>query len=135
MSSGQVLAPAIFFGVIAAGGVFSSASHSFTAAELARQVKMGNSSLLLCSEDLLPVSLEAASLCGLNRDQVVVFGQGPPWELRSAAGKLIRGEGGQKLEWRRPTDREELKRSLIMLLWSSGTTGVCRSVNSYISST
>ncbi|KAI2759488.1 hypothetical protein DTO006G1_5393 [Penicillium roqueforti] len=37
ISTGQVLLPSLFYGVIAAGGVYSAASSSFTAGELARQ--------------------------------------------------------------------------------------------------
>ena len=50
-SSGQVLLPTIFYGVIAAGGVYSAASSSFTSLELARQVKQGNTSLIIASSD------------------------------------------------------------------------------------
>jgi 4-coumarate--CoA ligase len=38
ISSGQLLLPALFSGVVAAGGVYSAASSSFTAPELVHQL-------------------------------------------------------------------------------------------------
>lgn len=127
LSSGQPFSPAIFYGVIAAGGVFSAASHSSTAPELARQVKKGLSNLVIVSEDLKPVAIEAAHLCGLPRNRVVVFDSGPPWTVKSIDGIV-----NVKAEWRLPfpkiTDRKELEDSLIVLIWSSGTTGAPKGV-------
>jgi len=127
LSSGQPFVPAIFFGVIAAGGVFSAASHSFTPQELARQIKQGDSNLVICSEDLKHVAIEAAKICGMLPTRVVVFGSEPPWLLTSVNGsEIITSE--KRLSFPKITNKEELKRSLIVLLWSSGTTGVPKGV-------
>lgn len=127
LSSGQTFVPAIYFGVMAAGGVFSAASHSFTAQELARQTKQGQSNLIICSEDLKHVAIEAAQLCGLPAEHVIVFGSEPPWSLKAVGGNVsLRSE--KRLPFPRVTDRDELKNSLIMLLWSSGTTGIPKGV-------
>jgi 4-coumarate--CoA ligase len=127
MSSGHCFVPAVFFGIIASGGVFSAASHSFTPHELARQIKQGQSNLVICSEDLKDVAIEAAKISGIPQSRVVVLGSEPPWNLQSVEGGLsLKGE--QRLPFPRVTEREELKNSLIMLLWSSGTTGVPKGV-------
>src|ERR1700709_2539813 len=123
MSSGQPLVPAVFFGVTGAGGVFSAASHSFTSQELARQIKQGNSNLIVCSEDLKHIAVGAAQICGIPLSRVIVFGSTPPWKLQSVDGNVT-VRSGERLPFRRVTDRKELKESLLMLLWSSGTTGV-----------
>jgi 4-coumarate--CoA ligase len=129
MSSGQPLVPAVFYGIIAAGGVFSAASHSFTAQELARQIKQGQSNLLVCSEDMIHIAEEAAKICGIDKSRVVVFDSAPPWLLSSVDGSVkVRTEMSPRLAFPRVTDREELKRSLVLLLWSSGTTGVPKGV-------
>lgn len=112
--------------MIAAGGVFSAASHSFTAQELARQTKQGQSNLIICSEDLKHVAIEAARICQLSPNRVVVFGSEPPWHLTSVDGTSVKSE--KRLPFQRVTNRKELKESLVMLLWSSGTTGVPKGV-------
>jgi 4-coumarate--CoA ligase len=121
------LAPAVFYGVIAAGGVFSAASHSFTAAELARQIRQGQSNLVVCSEDLKHIGIEAAKICRIPVSRVIVFGSEPPWTIQSADGAIpVRSD--KRLSFPKITDPDELKKSLIMLLWSSGTTGVPKGV-------
>lgn len=124
-TSGQPAAPAMFWGVIAAGGVFSAASPSFTPEELARQIKQGKSKTLVISGDNLEVGKKAAQLAGLSLDRVIVFDSEPAWEVRAlAGGQAVDVEKGPRMPWKRVTDADELARSLIVLLYSSGTTGV-----------
>lgn len=121
----QPAAPAAFWGTIAAGGVFSAASHSFTAEELARQITHGKSGVLIVTEDKIDVGRRAAEIAGLGRERVVVLESEPTWGFRALeGGKEMDAVDGPRLAWRRVTDREEQKRSLIVLLYSSGTTGV-----------
>lgn len=84
---------------------------------------------MIVSEDLARVAVEAAEICGIERERVVIFGSGPPWELRSAKGNVVvRREEGSRLPFPRVTEEDELRRSLVMLLWSSGTTGIPKGV-------
>lgn len=128
VSTGQVLLPCMFYGVIAADGVFSAASASFTAPELARQVKQGEAKLLVCSGDVEEVAKEAAAMCGLSLDRVLVLesnaGKRSLRNLHAGAKCLLEATDGKELDWRRITDRKELENSVICLLYSSGTTGI-----------
>lgn len=123
MTTGQILVPAVFYGVIAAGGVFSAASPSFTAPELARQVKQSLSNLIVCSADLKDVAVQAAKSSGVPLSRVLVLQSSPEWSLKAVDGER-ECRSDQRLVWKRVTDPEELKRSLVLLLYSSGTTGV-----------
>jgi 4-coumarate--CoA ligase len=124
ISSGQTLLPALFYGVIAAGGVYSAASASFTAPELSRQIKQGNSNLIFCSEDAKEVACQAAIDCGLPLSRVLVLSSSPRWSMKCVEGGKTCLPSGGKLDWERITDPKTLENSLICLLYSSGTTGI-----------
>lgn len=110
--------------MIAAGGVYSAASASFTAPELSRQIRQGNSNLLFCSEDAKEVTIQAAKDCGIPLSRVLVIKSSPKWSMRSVEGNVACLPSEGKLDWERITDQNELDKSLICLLYSSGTTGV-----------
>jgi 4-coumarate--CoA ligase len=124
ISSGQPLLPILFYGVIAAGGVYSAASASFTAPELSRQIKQGSSSLIFCSEDAKAVAVQAAIDCGVPLTRVLVINSSSEWSMRTVEGGLACLPSNGEMDWQRITDEKELKNSLICLLYSSGTTGV-----------
>jgi 4-coumarate--CoA ligase len=119
----QILLPIAFYGTIAAGGIFSCASHSFTPAELARQIEQGGANLVICSKDLKDVAVEAARMCRIGMDRVLVLDSDyQNWSCRSVEGnKSLFGE--KRLTWERVTDPVVLENSIINLLYSSGTTG------------
>lgn len=120
----QILLPIAFYGTIAAGGIFSCASHSFTPPELARQIKQGDAKLVICSADLKDKAIEAAKSCGLGLDRVLILDSTyNAWSLKSADGNVDCWTD-QRLTWQRITDPVELENSIINLLYSSGTTGV-----------
>lgn len=119
----------MFYGIIAAGGVFSAASPSYTPEELARQITQGRSNLLVVSQDKVEVGKKAAHIADLSLDRIVVLSSEPTWQVKSLDnGKSVDYENGPRLTWRRVTDEKELRRSLIVLLYSSGTTGVPKGV-------
>lgn len=123
ISYGQPLVAAAFFGVIAAGGVYSAASPSSTVAELARQINIGTSRLIICSVEFKDLATQAAKQCKVPLNRILVLESSPSWRLSSLYGG-INAISAEKLPWDKITDPEKLKTSLITILWSSGTTGL-----------
>lgn len=129
ISSGQVLLSTVFFGVIAAEGIYSAASSSFTYLELARQVKQGKSRLIVASPDCKDVAIKAAEECGVPLDRVLILdSMGNNRILQDVQGtgrNLIQGESRpeEMLNWETITDKKTLEERVICLLYSSGTTG------------
>ena len=131
----QIMLPIAFYGTIAAGGVFSTASHSFTAEELARQIEQGEGSVVICSEDLKGTAVAAARLVGWDEERVrervlVLESEVGKWGLTRAIDGEVVWQASldvkkeERLTWKRVSDPEELAESIIGLLYSSGTTGV-----------
>lgn len=126
ISYGQILVPAALYGVIAAGGVYSAASPSSTLEELARQIEIGKSGLLICGSEHKELALKAAKKCNFPPRNVLLLDSSPGrWGLRSLDGS-VNAVSSKKLPWQRITDPKALKDSLIVILWSSGTTGECQ---------
>lgn len=123
VSNGQSALPCVFYAVIAAEGIYSAASSSSTAADLARQLKDGPGKVLICSHDVLPLALEAASLANLPKRNVLVLKSHPEVELASADGSA-RCDFRHSLMWNKITDLDVLENRTICILYSSGTTGL-----------
>lgn len=129
ISNGQILIPATFYGIIAAGGVYSAASPSSTAQELARQITMGKSTLLICGREHRAVALAAASQCGLGRDRILVLESVPFRSLARLDGSgSALSEPYNRLPAEKITSPAKLRESVIVILWSSGTTGLPKGV-------
>ncbi|EXJ68030.1 uncharacterized protein A1O5_08645 [Cladophialophora psammophila CBS 110553] len=127
ISYGQPLVPAAFYGTIAAGGVYSAASPSSTVADLARQVSVGTSRLIICGSEHKDLATQAAKQCNLSLERILVLESSPSWSLTSLDGR-INVISDQTVKWERITDPTALRKSLIVILWSSGTTGLPKGV-------
>ncbi|KAF2228102.1 4-coumarate-CoA ligase-like protein [Elsinoe ampelina] len=117
ISTGHYMVPLLFYGVIAAEGIFSAVSAASTDKELAGLLNGAGCSLLICNEATKDVAVKAAAAAGLRSDQSRGHHE-PKKEL------LSDGE----LQWRKITDQKELAESLVVLIYSSGTTGLPKSV-------
>lgn len=122
ISYGQILTPAALYGVIGAGGVYSAASPSSTLDELARQVSVGKSNFIICGSEHQDLAVRAAKKCGLPaRNVLLLDSTAGGWSLRSVVGG-VEVISTDRLPWEKITDAKRLKDSLIVILWSSGTT-------------
>ena len=78
ISTGHYLLPLLFYGTIAAGGVFSAASAASTAGELAKQIVGAGSRVLVTCEATREVAVRAAEEAGWGSNgggRVVVIGR------------------------------------------------------------
>ena len=108
MSYGQIMVPAAFYGVVAAGGIYSAASPSSTVAELARQITIGKSNLVICSSEHKDVVSKAAKQCNVPLSHVLILESWPEHSLKSLDGS-INAISSQHLPWQRITDPTALK--------------------------
>jgi long-subunit acyl-CoA synthetase (AMP-forming) len=128
---GHYLLPVLSYGIIGCGGVFSAASAASTASELSKQIQGAGSKVLFAVEGTRDVAVRAAEEAGWGVNgggRVIVMAEGREWSVR------VVGEDGnlganliderERLTWPRITDRTTLEESLIILIYSSGTTGL-----------
>ncbi|KAL1792937.1 hypothetical protein ACET3X_009444 [Alternaria dauci] len=140
ISTGHYLLPVLAYGVIGAGGVFSAASAASTVSELAKQVKGAGSKILVSCEATVETAVRAAEEAGWGEGgggRVLVMSEGEEWSLKIVGknGKIEDGRKGknlvnleERLPWTRIVDRKELEESLVVLIYSSGTTGLPKGV-------
>ncbi|KAM3417957.1 hypothetical protein BST61_g6169 [Cercospora zeina] len=130
--NGSIFLPNLFYAVLAAGGIFSSASTSFTATEIARQIDDGGASVLVCSADCLQVTVDAAKLSGIPSQRILVLETDQPGRfqmLQADNGRdILAACNGQSLNWPLIKDPQTLTSQTIALLYSSGTTGLPKGV-------
>lgn len=123
VSSGQSALACLFFGVVAADGVYSAASAMNTASDLTRQIKDGPGKVVVCSEDVKETALSAAKAAGLPARSVLILESHPQIKLTSIDGSVA-CDFKHTLDWRVITNTHELEYSKVCVLYSSGTTGL-----------
>ncbi|KAF2036413.1 4-coumarate-CoA ligase-like protein [Setomelanomma holmii] len=135
ISTGHYLLPVLSYGIIGAGGVFSAASAASTASELSKQLQGAQSKILVTVEGTRDIAVKAAEEAGWGASgggRVLLMSEGRVWKLwiLGKNGQLGRNiiDENDKLPWEKITNPNELENSLVILIYSSGTTGLPKGV-------
>ncbi|PSN69038.1 4-coumarate-CoA ligase-like protein [Corynespora cassiicola Philippines] len=135
ISTGHYLLPVLTYGIIGVGGVFSAASAASTGSELSKQLQGAESKILVAVEATKDVAIKAAEEAGWGKNgggRVLLMSEGSEWSIQvvQTTGKLGKNliDEAQSLPWERITDPETLENSLVILIYSSGTTGLPKGV-------
>lgn len=126
---GHYMLPTLFYSTVAAGGIYSAASPSSTAGELAYLVGLVEPRVIICDAYTQAVTREAARQLKIPAECVLVLGDDPALELSvQGTGRRLELSPSRTLQWERVTDPRELEDSIICILFSSGTTGLPKGV-------
>ncbi|CAN8097640.1 unnamed protein product [Discula destructiva] len=130
VTSGHYMLPTLFFGTVAARGVYSAASPASTPAELAYLVGLVAPTVVVCSADTRAMVEATARGAGLPAERVLLLGNdGPGLQLTVlGTGNRVGLSPARTLGWERITDLKTLENSVICVLFSSGTTGFPKGV-------
>ncbi|KAL4988198.1 putative acyl-coenzyme A synthetase [Aspergillus falconensis] len=125
ISSNQVLLPAVFCGIIGAGGIYTAASTALTTPEVSKQLRQSRSKVVVTCPENRVKALDAARKCGIPPDKVLVLESMGHRRILCDAGNPGRNylQTMAELEWDRIVDIDELENTTVCLLYSSGTTG------------
>jgi 4-coumarate--CoA ligase len=131
ISTGHYLLSVLSYGIIGVGGVFSAASAASTASELSKQLQGAQSKILVTAEATREVAVKAAEEAGWGANgggRVLLMSEGREWEFKIIGknGQLGRNliDENDKLPWKKITNPYELENDLVILIYSSGTTGL-----------
>ncbi|KAI0126042.1 hypothetical protein BJ170DRAFT_702936 [Xylariales sp. AK1849] len=124
ISTGHFMLPLMFYGTIAAEGIFSSTSPGATPEELAFQLKQTDPKIILCDPDTKDVAVAAARKVNFPLSKIISYKGEKDLELYEAVGGAKVPISNQEMQWRRISNAEELDNSVVCLLFSSGTTGL-----------
>ncbi|KAJ4345225.1 uncharacterized protein N0V89_011354 [Didymosphaeria variabile] len=131
-ASNSIQYPALFMGIIMAGGIFTGASPGFGAAELAYQLKDSGARFIIAQQSSLTVAVEAASKVGITTDHLYSFDGSiaPAGESKSNgithwSALLSDTAEAERFGWVEPVNPRE---TTCCLNYSSGTTGLPKGV-------
>lgn len=122
-SPNDLLYPSTIYGIICAGGIFTGANPAYTATELTHQLTHSSAKFIIVDPALLSVAKASMQKAGMSEDKIITFRQTPGH--RSLADIT---RSGKELQWTPITDPTVLLEKTVILLYSSGTTGLPKGV-------
>ncbi|KAF3176341.1 hypothetical protein TWF751_003394 [Orbilia oligospora] len=132
-SSNNIYFPVLLMGIVGSECVFTGANPTFTARELAYQIKDAHAKVLFVAPDAVPTALEAAKVTGLDTRKIFVFDDNIKNPNRSAWARYPIGgywtdilSEREDFRWRQ-LSKNELN-TTVAINYSSGTTGMPKGV-------
>jgi acyl-CoA synthetase (AMP-forming)/AMP-acid ligase II len=123
ISENQIMTPVTMFGIINSGSIVCTAPPQASSFEISKQIASCRPKLLICSPAILNTAKEGVSNSVLSNMPIAV--------MSSADGKqelnLLNGTSlisNERLAIEKITDPNILKKRVVLLGYSSGTTGI-----------
>ncbi|KAK6341054.1 hypothetical protein TWF696_009363 [Orbilia brochopaga] len=133
-SGNNIFFPVLLMGIVGAECVFTGANPTFTARELAYQIKDSQAKKCFVAPDAVPTALEAVKAAGLNTQDIYVFDDDVRNSRRDEWQRLRLGghwteicTASDDFNWRKLTTQDELH-TTAAINYSSGTTGMPKGV-------
>ncbi|GKT83854.1 AMP-binding enzyme [Colletotrichum tofieldiae] len=82
--TGHYMAPAVFYGIMAAGGSVAASTPSSSPPEIARQINLTESKMVICSPDLKALAAAGGTAAGLPDDRILYIGDNHEFQLFEA---------------------------------------------------
>ncbi|KAI8281917.1 putative acyl-coenzyme A synthetase [Colletotrichum sp. SAR11_57] len=126
--TGHYMAPTVFYGIMAAGGSVAASTPSSSPPEVARQINLTESKMVICSPDLKALAAAGGTAAGLPADRILYIGDTHEFKLFEAKTDKEVPLSKEQLDWERVTDQTTLENTVGCYIYSSGTTGVPKAV-------
>ncbi|KAH8706022.1 hypothetical protein BGW36DRAFT_422545 [Talaromyces proteolyticus] len=130
ISPNNIFLPAVFYGIVGSGRIFSGASPAYTVTELAHQIKITSPRIILVHPSILDRALEAVEVVNSYKTRILQFSDKPNSTLRGVPDwRVILDSESNAERYHWPDFPGQTSRKMIATLnFSSGTTGLPKGV-------